>query len=271
MSGTLLEYPKKPNELADDLESFVYVVSLALLRFHEHNLSFTDPKGRRPELSMHIGTKYDAANAAEGGYVIGGKAKITGMRYGIPGFELTGRNSPQLSVLLSKLYDLGKSHYSKLNLGELQAKYGVIHLPQEPPQEIKTYSMDMSALLGTRAPALARSAAASSDSASTTTTTTATTSTTAITEDFNSHDPIVAIFTGLPVPGWKVGDKIDDQFMELPYMELVDSIGNTGGSSRKRRSQTGNNTGRRRRSKQTASSSTNLETVPEPEDEDVFA
>ena len=259
-----MEYPKKPNELADDLESFVYVVSLALLRFHKHDLSFIDPRGKRPKLSRHIAVMFDAADEAEGGHVVGGERKIGAMVHGDPGFKLASSNSPQLSILHSELYSLGKSHYSKLNLDELQAKYGVTRLPQEHPQEAEgTYEgRDMSALLGPRTFALARpasdNAAASPGAVSTTT------------KDFNSHDPILAIFADLPKSGWKVQEKIDDQFTELPFMEMVDPIGSTGGSSRKRRSQPGSSTGRRRRSKQTASSSTNLGTVPEPEDENAF-
>lgn len=39
MSLALLQFPRKPNELADDLESFIYVLCFMTLRFLEHNLS----------------------------------------------------------------------------------------------------------------------------------------------------------------------------------------------------------------------------------------
>ena len=43
MSAHLLKYAKKPNELADDLESFVYVFTEHVLRFHFHDLSTLGP------------------------------------------------------------------------------------------------------------------------------------------------------------------------------------------------------------------------------------
>ena len=133
MSGTLLGFPRKPHELADDLESFVYVISLALLRFHKHDLSFIDVRGKRPKLAKHISIMFDAADKAEGGYVVGGEGKIEAMVYGHPGFKLASGNSPQLSVLLKELYELGKEHYSKLDLDTLQAKYGAARLPKLQP------------------------------------------------------------------------------------------------------------------------------------------
>ena len=42
MSALSLRYPYKPNTLADDLESFIHVVTYLGLRFHRH--SNTDPR-----------------------------------------------------------------------------------------------------------------------------------------------------------------------------------------------------------------------------------
>ncbi|GJE90363.1 hypothetical protein PsYK624_064940 [Phanerochaete sordida] len=138
MSGAILEYPLKPNELADDVESFVYVLSLTLLRFHIHSLSDRDAEGHRSQLALHVGETYDHCQTAAGGYTIGGYRKIKHMLAGNPDFDLDPRwNQTELIYLLAKLYRLGQLHYSKLDLKALQEKYGVRRLPQPvlPPDE----------------------------------------------------------------------------------------------------------------------------------------
>ena len=39
MSGIALQYPFKPNDLSDDLESFVHVICHNAVRFHRHNMT----------------------------------------------------------------------------------------------------------------------------------------------------------------------------------------------------------------------------------------
>ena len=57
MSATALQYPTKPSEVADDLESFIYVVLYMAARFHYHDKSPLDVKQTSPE------DKKKAANA----------------------------------------------------------------------------------------------------------------------------------------------------------------------------------------------------------------
>lgn len=45
MSGPALQYPFKPHEVSDDVESFTHVLSFHCLRFHVHTMSDTRPAG----------------------------------------------------------------------------------------------------------------------------------------------------------------------------------------------------------------------------------
>ncbi|KIP03572.1 hypothetical protein PHLGIDRAFT_15771 [Phlebiopsis gigantea 11061_1 CR5-6] len=122
MSATLCSFPRKPNELADDLESFVHVISLALLRFHENTLTFNFSIHREP-LGSHMGLVYDPAHKTGDGYWVGSFLKMSSVRNGWPGFGLVDRTS-NLSVLLKALWYLGKNHYSGLDLDAMNARWG---------------------------------------------------------------------------------------------------------------------------------------------------
>ncbi|EKM51332.1 uncharacterized protein PHACADRAFT_213176 [Phanerochaete carnosa HHB-10118-sp] len=134
MSGPLLEYPLKPNELPDDLESFIYVLELSVLRFHDHCFTTSPfPPGTPQDISgaqiqtsalaRFVGVKFDAADDTSEGHVVGGRQKIRDMRSGDPGFTMTKQSSP-LWKLLQGLYALGREHYSTIDLDELQRKWG---------------------------------------------------------------------------------------------------------------------------------------------------
>ena len=43
MSGVLTRYPYKPTGVEDDIESFVYVLEVACLRFHRHEWTREGP------------------------------------------------------------------------------------------------------------------------------------------------------------------------------------------------------------------------------------
>ena len=164
MSGTLIQYPLKPNELADDLESFVYVFEVACLRFHPHvwtaqkhrgavpgneelardakadekgkGVDRAGPNGGKPRevifpsnteeepLALYFSIKFDIALNVAGGLTVGDPRKADHMVMGRPGsFRLLDDNSP-LAGLLRDLYKLGKEHYSQIDLGEYEKKWG---------------------------------------------------------------------------------------------------------------------------------------------------
>jgi hypothetical protein len=130
MSANLLEYPRKPNELADDLESVVYVVSEGFLRFHPHNLSGPSTSALQPpasseqsnqpppannKLARYVATTFYEADVVGSGYVVGGQRKRAEIDAGRPGFKLSGGSSNQeteTQVFLRELYELLREHYA---------------------------------------------------------------------------------------------------------------------------------------------------------------
>lgn len=129
-------YPKKPIEVADDLESFAHVLAYAALRFHEHNRSkarFPDPttKLSKNDLRKLNESNRNLANYIQqffydeddcGGYAIGGERKLAAIARGKPGFRLlSGPNGEvPLAQLLEDLYDLLRQHYAALDVTQLQ-------------------------------------------------------------------------------------------------------------------------------------------------------
>ena len=49
MSASVLLDPTRPNKVADDLESIIYVITECLLRFYPHDLSWSPPKDTNPQ------------------------------------------------------------------------------------------------------------------------------------------------------------------------------------------------------------------------------
>lgn len=134
MSALSLCFPHKPSELADDLESFIYVVLYMVFRFHAHNLSPSATKKDTVEQQMNangVNTAlaievhhffYQDDNSALG-YYSGGKSKLTYINNGEPPISL---HSPQslpslLAPWLKRAYGLLKSHYKAVDLGALKA------------------------------------------------------------------------------------------------------------------------------------------------------
>ncbi|GJE90362.1 hypothetical protein PsYK624_064930 [Phanerochaete sordida] len=256
MSGTLLSYPKKPNELADDIESFVYVISIALLRFHVHSLS-----GDRVYLAQHVTFKYETET--HDGAIAGG-TKIRDMLRGDPGFDLIEKEDgpKHLSTLLTRLYQLGQNHYRNLDLEDLQRKYGVSPL-QEFPRPIPVpgadgtmEELDLSfadlgfdddddedtasapdghAAKDTSAISAGPSAGLSSSDdlfapVSRQSESNVAPATSRVTSDFNSHGPLIAILLGRGDETWDDGwddDKVGDQFSGLERWVYVESKGDT--------------------------------------------
>lgn len=133
MSAHVLQYPKKPNEVCDDLESIVYVVVEGLLRFYPHShsppikalstLHAVQPQddGDR-DLAMYVQSTFYEARAVNR-YFVGGKAKLRQIEAGKPDFNL--KRSPDnsqidLEKLLWRLYGLIKKHYAAIPLDELK-------------------------------------------------------------------------------------------------------------------------------------------------------
>ncbi|CAL1706669.1 unnamed protein product [Somion occarium] len=111
MSALLLSYPKKPHEVADDLESFFHVLTWEILRFHETGLT--------PQEMADIRRTYEAFHE-RGGYHTCTRAKLTAVETGKHGFEPNvHQNSIGLQTLWSKLSTLCAEHYRSLDWNEL--------------------------------------------------------------------------------------------------------------------------------------------------------
>lgn len=109
MSAILLNYPKRPQQLSDDLESFVHLINWLTLRFHI-------PCQRIEELSGHLYLTYEISTPSEDGYDIGSITKLKNMRKGDPGFLLGVVQSQILQQLVEDLAEMCKEHYSSLDL-----------------------------------------------------------------------------------------------------------------------------------------------------------
>ena len=121
MSALLLNYPKRPHELPDDLESFVHVIDWLTLRYHKQ---WPNRKG----LSNHLFTMYEETSRSADWFDVGSNTKLQSMWSGTPGFDLNGLKPEALRVLIHKLAELCQKHYSSLDYEKDMKPY----LPNEP-------------------------------------------------------------------------------------------------------------------------------------------
>ena len=216
MSATLVEYPRKPNELADDIESFVYVITLAILRFHRTSLE-------DKTLSAHISMTYHNALRTPDGYYVGSKEKLKNIRAGNPGFEMLESTS-SLALLLDGLWKLGREHYATLDHKDLETRWGVkpVREPRVPASPYKLHHpradkmeprrIDIPTVQPTDAPqSLALHSPISKRL-----------------RDFRSHKHILQIFDGLYEGLWIPQTKVGDLFENLHLFLEVRSTGSTG-------------------------------------------
>ncbi|KAI0090940.1 hypothetical protein BDY19DRAFT_886069 [Irpex rosettiformis] len=138
MSAVSLQYPLKPNELADDLEAFIHVVTYLSFQWHRHSLT------RLEGDSVYSPKELVEANSSPGvgGLYIGGVQKLKDNIAGIPPVALEAEYvSPLLIQLVSDLYRLLKTHYSTIDFEELKTKYSPSnkrHTAPLPRKRIKT-------------------------------------------------------------------------------------------------------------------------------------
>ena len=123
----MLNFPLKPYELSDDIESFIHVLILFALRFHRHNLS--------PDAIKGVLEEYDRCEV-HNGYWTGSFLKLTLIRGGMLSFALV--NNDAFKELLSTLSHICQQHYASLDEAELQ-RYAVAgHEPEVPAQVANT-------------------------------------------------------------------------------------------------------------------------------------
>lgn len=118
LSGLIVLFPGKPYELSDDLESFVHVLVIQLLRYHEHIYS-DDPSS----LYQHVMGKYINTSSASG-YRAGQPTKMSDMKYGTVTSILLHEEqiSPAFLALLTALVRLCQQHYQLLDEMKMRKK-----------------------------------------------------------------------------------------------------------------------------------------------------
>ncbi|KAH8100081.1 hypothetical protein BXZ70DRAFT_203982 [Cristinia sonorae] len=132
MSAALLRFPLKPNEVADDIESFYHLLMLYALRFHRHGKTLE-------ELKAILESTYDISKY-HAGYWLGGITKYEYMETA----HLPCRPAGQFGSLLASLAALIQKHYQKLDK-EL-AMYAVPQADLEPTSPDPFQSSDMNTM-----------------------------------------------------------------------------------------------------------------------------
>ncbi|EKM52401.1 uncharacterized protein PHACADRAFT_149017, partial [Phanerochaete carnosa HHB-10118-sp] len=154
LSALVLQYPKKPHELADDLEAFIYILVCMALRYHEHKRTPAYPKdiGRDEARAMNKQNKALASLVhsiffdeypAQGGYWSGGDRKMRDIQAGISPVDLkpTKSGPTPLGILLDGLYSLLKRHYDAINMKDLE-RFKVLALENDDEGESQTTASD---------------------------------------------------------------------------------------------------------------------------------
>ncbi|KAA1470061.1 hypothetical protein DENSPDRAFT_669162 [Dentipellis sp. KUC8613] len=134
MSAALLRFPLKPNQLFDDLESFVHVATIMGLRFHMHDRS---AKARRKDgqvvidgaraginqsLANHLRITYTSSTSIEGGFYVGGHGKWLALLEGTPDIVFDQPRHP-LPEFIKDLYETFQPFYQSLDKEEYMKKY----------------------------------------------------------------------------------------------------------------------------------------------------
>lgn len=139
MSGALLKHPLKPNELADDLESFVHVLCFMALCFQAHDLS---PHGQSNSENLSLAQfvkSYFFETAVYDRFTIGGFRKFCDISLGHPSFVLDNHQGP-LATLINELYKVLKLHYSVSDWSawSVFAAMGTQNIPSAPSPSLRT-------------------------------------------------------------------------------------------------------------------------------------
>ncbi|GJE86587.1 hypothetical protein PsYK624_026670 [Phanerochaete sordida] len=132
-SALSLRYPRKPPSVADDVESFVYVVLFYAFRFHHHELS-PAPENSSEEACIEANVEnvplmnriyvfFYLQMQVGGGYYKGGADKYYAILRGEPPMTLRPLEDGRITLLgdfLSRAYKLLSEHYWALDQADLE-------------------------------------------------------------------------------------------------------------------------------------------------------
>lgn len=259
MSGALLQYPKKPNELSDDLESFIHIICWNTFRFHMHSLSRVDMDNKEIASDNKALRKANSMNTRLAGKVynyfhaeftdedqsVGGDGKISFLTAGTSPVEPLSTNSP-LASLISGLFVLCKEHYASVR-AELKTFAPVRGLPHTRRTKKSAYNpLDglakgkMPVLVAPTGPAVAQ-------------------------RDLKSHDHMLEELNLVLSDDveWEADDKTPDQFVGLVDFPPVRAKGESGGSGSKHSRSEGNADRSDAKKKRVVTGPVQLQTVDE--------
>lgn len=224
MSALLLTHPRKPYELANDLESFIHVVTWLAARFHVHNMS--DDKG---DLEAFVQSRYEKFTIKDDG-VYGPEDKLTAMLTGETGLRLNLKYTENLDTLIRSLHRIAKEHYAQVDF-EHMARYGVasrVALPSS--KDLPDFKLKR------KAPVISGSTPPQEGSPEMEAGTTSFLSKSPLTSPvlvgprsdsarpeskerlLDTHTPIIQVFEAImKLKGWKELDKHEDQFADLHH------------------------------------------------------
>lgn len=137
MSAVTLLCPRKPHEVSDDLESFVYVLVYCAFRYHRHQHSPQAPRdiSKEEQLKLNAANRafavyvnrffYDDSTQSDGHYA-GGDTKQKEIKLGEPPVRLinTAAGHSPLARLLEDLYVLLQTHYQVIERSKVLQRYG---------------------------------------------------------------------------------------------------------------------------------------------------
>lgn len=167
MSALGLQYPKKPSELADDLESFVYVIVYMALKWHKHDMSSVIPAGETPvelstvnskniRLAQAVHNLFSESFPCADGYWGGGTTKIQIIKSSHLPLHVkpTSKGPAPLASLIKSLYALLYQHYyaldeeklekytvPQLEIDDVEAKVDAEPAQEKPPPKPRYYKV----------------------------------------------------------------------------------------------------------------------------------
>ncbi|EKM53566.1 uncharacterized protein PHACADRAFT_211242 [Phanerochaete carnosa HHB-10118-sp] len=108
-SALVLQYPKKPVEVEDDVEAFIWLIVYIAMRLYKHNLSKTPAK-----LADLTNKLFYEEEIDEYGYRVGGKTKMSYIDHGKPPIQLEDRKSP-VAIFLDQAFKHLQEVYAKID------------------------------------------------------------------------------------------------------------------------------------------------------------
>ncbi|KAI0701143.1 hypothetical protein C8T65DRAFT_656851, partial [Cerioporus squamosus] len=122
-SALLLAYPRKPQRLSDDLESFIHAFYYLVLKYHPTTTI---------SLKDFVKSTFEGASVVRG-VKVGGQAKLGHFASVRPPFKV--RNNAVLQAVLDAFHKGCYESYQQINFDEMDARYA-IHEPQldAPPR-----------------------------------------------------------------------------------------------------------------------------------------